>query len=245
MDNAIYITLSRQMGLARQMDVVANNIANTNTPGFKSEAMLFESFLVDQKRYSHSEPTLHFTNDRATIRDLKPGPLRLTKRPFDVAIQGEGYFMVETPAGARYTRAGNFATQFDGTLINAQGYPVLGPDGQRIVIAPEQREINVQEDGVVNANGEQIGQIAVMTFPNEQLMEKLGNGLYQSAVPPIPADNVRVIQGALEDSNVSSIHELTKLIETQRGISTTANHINTLDELERTAVRTIAKQGGQ
>lgn len=237
MDNSLYIALSKQMGLFRQMDVIANNIANADTSGYKAESVMFEEYLMKSGR-----DRLGFTHDHQTSRNLENGPLKSTGRTFDVAIEGQGYFMVQTPLGERYTRAGNFQLNADGALVTSQGYPVLGPDKQQIVFDPNDTRIRITENGSIFSDDQEIGRIGVMTFPNEKLLQKTGDTLYSSAVPAVPSDRFRVIQGAIESSNVTAVKELTKMIEIQRAVSGTSGLISDIGEMERSAVQTIAKQ---
>lgn len=185
---------------------------------------------------------LGFTHDHQTSRNLENGPLKSTGRTFDVAIEGQGYFMVQTPLGERYTRAGNFQLNADGALVTSQGYPVLGPDKQQIVFDPNDTRIRITENGSIFSDDQEIGRIGVMTFPNEKLLQKTGDTLYSSAVPAVPSDRFRVIQGAIESSNVTAVKELTKMIEIQRAVSGTSGLISDIGEMERSAVQTIAKQ---
>ena len=124
MENAGLVALSRQMALFRQMDVIANNIANANTNGYKAENTVFAEFVKNSAEVG-GEP-VSFTRDMATVRDLKQGDIKPTHRQLDVALEGEGYFTVETPLGVRYTRVGSFQINQEGNLVTQQGYNVLG-----------------------------------------------------------------------------------------------------------------------
>ena len=238
MDNSIYIVLSKQTALFRQMDVVANNIANADTTGFKSDAMHFKDYLVQSGKNK-----LEFTKDDATVRNTEEGELKKTDRNLDVAIVGEGYFAVQTPLGQRYTRAGNFQLNASNELVTTDGYQVLGTSGQPIVLDPKDSNISITENGSIFSGIQDRGKIGVVSFANENLLEKVGGSLYTSSVPPIPASgDFKVLQGTLEGSNVKPITELTDMITLQRTVSTTSNLISDIDSLKRSAVQTLAKQ---
>lgn len=246
MDNSVYITLSRQLALFRDMDATANNIANTNTTGYTSEHVSFESYLV--KDVNQGNPNdMAFAYDISSYRNLVSGPVRTTNNPLDVAIEGRGYFQVQTPLGTRYTRSGNFQVSSDGTLINAQGYPVMDASGQPIIFPEDTREIDIGSVGNIKVNGEDFGQIGMVKFENEQLLEPAGNNLYKTDAPAIVVDDttggVRMIQGVLEGSNVQPILEMTHMLDVSRSVSNTAKFIETIYDLERKASNTWAKQG--
>lgn len=239
MDNSIYIMLSRQLGLFRDMNVTANNIANVTTTGYNSEKMLFEDYLVSDGNRNK----MAFSNDVSTYRDVKEGPIKLTSNPLDFALQGRGYFAVETPFGVRYTRAGNFQLDADGTLVTVEGFPVLDNANQPIQFDEDARNIVVNAAGNIVADGDEIAELGVFTFANEQKMERLAGAMYRTDQPAQAAEgSVRVVQGALEDSNVSGVMEITRMIEVSRGVAGTAKFIEVMYDLERKASTILARQ---
>lgn len=242
MDNGLYITLSRQLALFRDMDVTAHNIANTNSTGFNSEHVLFTSYL-NQDVNQGVPNKMAFAHDVATYRNTATGAMQQTGNQLDVAINGQGYFMVETPLGVRYTRAGNFQLDGEGLLVNGNGYPVLDASGQRIVFPDNVNTIEIGSLGNVKVNGDDFGSIGVAQFDNEQLLERTGNGLYKSEVNPLPAGDVRVIQGAIESSNVRPVLELTHMIKVSRAVGSTARFIEAINELQRKTSDAWARQG--
>src|SRR5690606_20262981 len=126
-ENAQLIGLSRQIALQRQMDVVANNMANINSTGFKGENILFEEYIMPEARdraFPVGDQPLSYVQDWATMHDLAAGSITETGNPFDVALSGEGFFAVQTPQGERWTRNGVFEVNSEGTLVNQNGYPV-------------------------------------------------------------------------------------------------------------------------
>lgn len=212
------VLLSDQQALSRVMDIVANNVANSSTTGFKREGIEFDT-LLEQPAPGQ---TLNFVVDRATYRDASTGPLETTSNPLDLAIQGSGYFEVQTPSGTRYTRGGSFLIDNQGQIVNHLGQPVLSDGGAPLVIPDTATDINVSSDGFItakdgnNINLSEIGKIAVVKFDNEQRIEAQGNGLYKTNQTPSPATGSQIVQGAVEQSNVKPVTEMTEMIKIMR-----------------------------
>lgn len=238
MDNTIYIALSRQVGLLHDMETTANNLANQTTVGYKATHLLFEKYLVDDGKRGD----MAFSDDIASFDSHLKGSTQITGNTFDVAIGGKGYFAVETPAGTRYTRAGSFQLASDGTLITPSGYPVLDISGQHIQFSEEDRDINIGGGGNISVSGEERTSLSVVEFDNEYLLKRVGNQLYASDVEPIPSLDPRVAQGALEDSNVQSIQELTHMIDVTRNATSTARMIDAMYDLHRRTNQTYTQQ---
>ena len=151
MENTLLVGLSRQMTLERQLDVVANNVANVNTAGFKADRSLFEEYLrspAHEANFVPSDRRVSFVHDRATFHDFAAGPSELTMNPLDVAIDGNAFLVVQTPAGERYTRDGGLQINNQGQLVTAGGLPVMGTSGP-IVHQPTAKEISIAADGNV------------------------------------------------------------------------------------------------
>lgn len=241
MDNSIYITLSRQLALFRDMDVTANNIANANSTGYNAEHIQFNSYLTRDINQGVRNP-VHYAYNANSYRDTRTGPMRVTGNDLDVAIQGDGYFAVDTPLGERYTRAGSFQIDGAGAIVTPEGYPVLDIGGQPIIIPENTTSIQIGEIGNIKINGEDFGAIGIVQFDNPQLMERLGNGLYKSAATAQPAENYRLLQGMVEDSNVQPITELTHMIELTHSVTNTAKFIEVIYDLQRKTSNTWAQQ---
>jgi len=236
MENAGYIALSRQMTLRRQMDVVANNMANLNTPAFKGQSMLFVEYLET----SDSGEKMSFVQDIALVRDLNEGQLMATENQLDVAIVGEGYFEIGTPVGPRYTRNGVFQLNADGELVTKSGAQVLGDGGNPINLPPNSRDVTITRDGTVSTDQGPAGRLRVVRFENEQAMIKTSEGLYDARnQDPQPAEDAEVFQGMIEGSNVQGIFELTKMIETVRSYSSTGKMVNDEHERQRRAIQSL------
>jgi flagellar basal-body rod protein FlgF len=243
MESPSLVLLSNQEALQRSMDIVANNIANVSTTGFKREAIQFDTLL------SQPAPgeTLDFVIDRATYRDSSGGPVTPTGNPLDLAIQGKGYFPVQTPAGIRYTRSGSFQLNPDGQIVTLSGYPVLGQGNQPITIPSTTTQLNIASDGDVTArvdNGVdllEVGQLEVVKFDNEQGMVQEGQGLYSTAAQAQPADDSSIVEGALESSNVQPVSEITNMIQIMRSYEQTVNMIGQENQRLDNAIDKLAK----
>lgn len=240
MDNGIYIVLSRETGLFRKMDMVANNIANVNTTGFQSENMMFTDFLVDDGNHRK----MAFTEDVSSYRDTQTGPLKVTGNALDFAIEGDGYFMVRTPQGVRYSKAGSFKLNAEGTLVNASGYPVLDEAGQPIEFTAEDREIFVGEAGNIRVDGVDRAALGVVEFGNEQKMTQEYGTLLKTDEAPLPPTNSRVLQGTLEQSNSEPVIQLVEMLKTNRSVGNTAKYIEVLYDLQRKTNNTYAQSRG-
>jgi flagellar basal-body rod protein FlgF len=227
MESANLVLLSNQEALQRSMDIVANNVANVSTTGFKREGIEFDTLL----NVPAPNESLEFVVDRATYRDAANGPILSTGNPLDIAIQGAGYLPVQTPQGIRYTRSGSLQLNTDGELVTLSGDKVLGEGNQSITLPDTTFEINISADGFVSAkidNGTslaQIGKLSVVKFANEQALQAVGNGLYATDQEAVPADQSSVVQGALEQSNVQPVTEITQMIQIMRSYEQTVNLI--------------------
>lgn len=241
MDNSLLVSLSQQLAAYRAMDVIANNLANASTPGFKREAAKFEEYVAhvrpaeDQK----GPQTLSFVKDAGVLRDLGQGELSATSSPYDFAINGKGYFTVQTPAGMRYTRDGHFTLNQDGVMVTSDGYPVQG-DGGAITITPSDGEISVGPDGtissILNGASNQLGKLQVVDFANERAMTKQGGNLYSTTQAPVAATDSTIAQRMLEGSNVSPVIEISHMVEVMRSYQMTATLTNSEEQLMRQAI---------
>jgi len=241
MDNSIYVTLSRELGLFKDMDVSANNIANTNTNGYNAEHIMFNTYLSKDINQGQRNP-MDFAYNASTYRDMQNGSLRTTGNDLDVAIQGNGYFTLDTPLGQRYTRAGNFQIDGAGTLVSSDGYPVLDATGQHITFPESVTSIQIGEAGNLKVNGEDLGSINVVQFDNPQLLERLSGTMFKSDVKPLPADNFRVAQGMLESSNVQPVTELTHMMTLTHNVADTDKFIEVIYDLERKTATAWSQQ---
>lgn len=240
MDNAQLISLSRQMALQRQMDVVANNLANINTTGFKSENMLFEDYLMPKAAdnvFTGSDTTLHFTDDWATRHDMEVGPIESTGNPLDVAISGPAFLSVQTPSGERYTRNGALQIDAGGTLVDLNGNPVLSTSGP-VQFDSSDADISISAEGTISTSNGTKGTLKLSEFGDPQILAHEGDN-YFSGPSGNPATQSRVVQGALERSNVSGVAEMVSMIRVQRAYQTLASIMERQDQLKQTAIQQL------
>jgi flagellar basal-body rod protein FlgF len=242
-ENAAYIGLSRQMTLRRELDVVANNIANADTTGFKVEQLLVGEEIGARARNDNIRPGASFVLDHGVGRDFGQGSLRQTSRPLDFGIEGEGaFFALKDGQGDAYTRDGAFTMDPEGKLVTEAGAAVQG-DGGDIILDPALGEPSVGADGTITQNGQIMGRLTVVRFDTLAALSKGGDGLYRNSsnAQPLEATDARVRQGMLESSNVNPIVEITNLIEIQRAYESISRMIDNTNELSRSAVERLGR----
>ncbi len=244
MENSQLISLSRQMALRRRMDVIANNLANMQTSGFKSQSVVFEEYQMAKAQMEapdRPDSIVSYVVDRASFRDFSPGGMRQTDAPLDVAIGGKGFFTVQTPDGVRYTRDGGFQIDANGQLVTASGYTVLGEAGP-ITFNPEDSGIVVGKDGTVATSAGEKGRLQIVQFDDPALLKAEGDNLFSAGnAVAQPADDPRVMQGMLEGSNVSAVSEMSNMVEVSRAYQSLARMIETTDELRRSTLSTLSR----
>jgi flagellar basal-body rod protein FlgF len=243
MDNALYVGLSRQMVLQREMDIISNNIANVDTNGFKVESLLEKTEPRAPAMTLGGPRPVKFVAPDGVARDFGQGALRATGAPLDVAIDGQGFFTVRGSQGDRFTRDGRFRTDETGRLITEQGAAVLDESGGEIVIDAEKGAVSIGADGTMTQGRDRIGKIGVVQFANAGALEKAGDNLYRntSNLTPTPAEKARVRQGMLEASNVNSVLEITRMVEVSRAYEQTARMIDSQADLSRRAVERMGR----
>jgi flagellar basal-body rod protein FlgF len=244
MDNALYVGLSRQMVLKREMDIVANNIANADTNGFKFESLMTKTVPGPPAFTSGGPRPVKFVGADGVARNFSQGGLRRTDAPLDLAIEGQGFFKVTTKAGERYTRDGRFRTDDTGRITTQAGDVVADEGGGEITIDQQKPgEITVSADGVVSQGSERIGKVGVFKFDSLSALEKTGDNLYQNASnqTAAPATDAKVRQGMLESSNVNPILQITKMIEVNRAYEQVTQMMSAEADLSRTSVSRLGK----
>jgi flagellar basal-body rod protein FlgF len=247
MENALLIGLSRQTALERQLDVIANNIANVNTTGYKADNTLFEEYLntpAHEDNFVGRDRRVSFVQDRGTFRNFTQGAAEETKNPLDVAIDGNAFLTVQTPAGERYTRDGGLQINNQGQLVTVAGNQVLGTGGP-IIFQPTDHDINITPDGsitVVEGNGRTDslrGKLRLVNFPDAQRMLKEGLNLY-SAEGAAPDTKSTVRQGFIEKSNVNGVAEMTRMMEVSRAYTAIATLMQQQSDLQKNAIQALA-----
>ncbi|MCG2629508.1 flagellar basal-body rod protein FlgF [Bradyrhizobium sp. WYCCWR 13023] len=249
MQNALLIGLSRQMTLERQMDVIANNVANVNTNGFKADHSLFEEYLrsnAHEDNFVGSDRRVSYVQDRGTYRDVGQGPMEATNNPLDMAISGNAFFAVQANGAERYTRDGKFALSSTGQLMTSDGNLVLGTAGP-IVFQPTDHDINVAPDGTVTvlegtAKIDTIrGKIKMVTFDDPAKLIKLGANLYDTGSAAQQPDTKSTLQqGYIEKSNVNSVGEMGRMVEVMRSYTAIANLLQQQSDLHKSAIEKLA-----
>lgn len=217
MQNTSYIALSRQSTLWRQLDTIANNLANANTPAYKSQEMLFREYLVQTRSTDRAlGGKLSFVQDNAAVRDTREGPLSQTGNPLDFAIHGDGYFQIETEVGMRYGRNGHFRLDQTGMLVNSDGYAVMDDRDQPIIFAPSETQIQVASDGTVSTENGRVAKLKVVKFANDQDLRQVGTSLYETTQTAETVTRPEIQQGIMESSNVEPVLELTRMTQVMR-----------------------------
>lgn len=246
MEMPTYVALSRMDAQSRALDVVADNIANASTPGFKASRTLFSNWL-DVQGGIEATPggrVVAFTQDRATYRDVQQGPITRTGNPFDLAISGDGFFTVNTAQGPRLTRAGRFSPMPDGTLADADGNPVLDVQGQPIRLAPGDIHVTITADGTVSTASGPVGKIGVVQPADPNQLQAEGGRRLRADTPTQPVAAPSLVQGAIEESNVQSIVEITRMMTLLREFQFTSQFVQGESDRQQKAVDTLLKQNG-
>ncbi len=241
MENALLIGMTRQMALRREMSIIANNLANINTNGFKAEQPIFEEYLSRNASEDSPDNTISFVQDFGMHRDLREGRMEVTDNPLDIAISGEGYFKVDTPDGTRFTRNGAFELDAQGRLVTGDGFPVLSAAGTGFTFGAEDGQILISGDGTISTNQGTQGRLSLVTFEDERKLQKAGGTLLKTDEPEITVEDVSVLQGAVESSNVQPILEMTHMISVMQAYQSANKIVEKADELQRQAISTLAK----
>ncbi len=243
MQNALFVGVSSQMALQRELDVISNNMANVSTSGFKGRSTRFQEYLMpvaSADSFARPDRRLSYVIDQGTTLDLGQGPIEQTGNPLNVAVKGSAFIAVQSPQGERYTRNGAFEVDPTGALVTSDGYKVAG-DGGPITINPQETGLTIGTDGTVSTNLGIRGKIKLVTFANPQRLTNEGGNLYASPEPARPAGlEGRLESGALERSNVRPVIEMTRLMDVNRSYAMVSSMISRLDDLRGTAIRRLA-----
>jgi flagellar basal-body rod protein FlgF len=240
MENAQLINLSRQISLQRQMDVVANNIANMNTTGFKAQALLFQEYVAPVARdrdFAYPDQRLSFVESWGTVGDFTGGAMVDTGNPLDVALVGEGFLAVQTPAGERWSRGGSLAIDRNGILVDLSGNPVLS-DGGPISFDASETGIGIAADGTISSSAGAKGSLRLVEFSNLQALTREGGSLFAGGTP-VAATATSVVQGSVERSNVSGVAEMSEMIRVQRAYESLASLGQRQDDIRRDAIKRL------
>lgn len=234
MENTGYITITRQSGLAREMQVVANNIANAATTGFRAEGVIFSEHIqpVEQGK------SLSMGQGNVRKTSFVQGGLTPTGGSFDLAIEGDGFFLIQTPAGERLTRAGAFTPNAEGELVTYDGYPVLDAGGAPLFVPPN-ATIAIAADGTLSADGNPLGQVGLVQPTDAKDMIREDGVMFRADGGFEPVENARILQGFVEKSNVNPIGQVARMIEVQRAYEMGQNFLQREDERVRAAMKAM------
>lgn len=243
MDNALYVGLSRQMVLRRQIDIIANNLANTDTVGFKVEDLMQKTNPAEPAFTMQGPRPVKFVGEDGVARDFTQGVLRKTDSPLDLAIEGQGFFQVNSPNGPRFTRDGNFRLDDTGKLVTQSGFPVMDDGGGEITLDPKDGPVTIAADGSVSQGATRVGKLGVVTFQTMATLEKTGDNLYRntSNQQPQASEDAKIRQGMLEGSNVQPILEISKMVEINRAYEQMAKIMDANSELSKSAVQRMGR----
>jgi flagellar basal-body rod protein FlgF len=244
MDNTTTIALSRLTAQSRTIDVIATNIANADTPGFRAERVLFSDWLSKQNgtKAPNGDKSLAYTQDRATYRDQKQGAFRETGNPLDVAIAGNGFFTVGTPNGPRLTRAGSFTIGQNGNIQDMSGNAVLDTNGQPIQVAATDTGIQIAADGTVSSVNGQIAKIGVVTPNDPNQLQAEGGRLFLANTPTTAVAMPHLVQGAVESSNVQPVLEMTRMMDTTRQFELVTQFVQAEAERQQTMIDKLTQR---
>ena len=238
MQSSLYVALSSQMAFQRRLETIANNVANTATPGFRREEIKFETVMGN----AASEPvSFASTGDMHIKRD--PGQTIRTGNPLDVAAQGDAWFAIQTPSGVVYTRDGRMQITPEGELHTMAGYPILDVGGAPMQINPGAGPVTIANDGMITQNNVQLGAIGLFTLDPQAKLSRFENSGVIPDVPATPAldfNRVGVLQGHIEGSNVNPMWEMSQLILASRSYDAVSTSIEQTENSLREAIKALA-----
>jgi flagellar basal-body rod protein FlgF len=252
MENALLVGLSRQVALTDELDMVANNIANINTTGYKADNTLFSQYLMPKAsdgEFSGRDRNVSFVTDRGGWINFAPGAIERTGNPLDVAIDGDAYLAVQTPRGVRYTKNGALLTNATGQLVTDEGYPVLGDNGP-ITFQPGDHNVVISPTGIITVrNGSDPGdaprgRLQLAAFGQQGQLLKDGNSMFYpppGVAPVAPPQGTRLVQGAIEKSNVNAVAEMTRMIQITQSYTDIANVLQQQSDQRKNALTQLSQ----
>jgi flagellar basal-body rod protein FlgF len=236
MDTIGYTTLTRQSGLMREMEVVAQNMANISTTGFRREGVIFSEY-IDRLE---NAPSLSMALGNTRHMDLSQAGLSTTGGTYDLGIQGDGFFLVQTPEGDRLTRAGAFTPSADGTLVTADGHALLDTGGTAVVVPAGARNVAVAQDGTLSADGVPVARIGLWRPTEPVDLRHVAGTLFAADAGVEPADGTgTILQGMLEGSNVDPVKEIARMITVQRAYEMGQSLLDREDARVRAVIQTL------
>lgn len=238
MDNSLYTTLNRQTGLMAEMRVIANNIANAATTGFRAEGLMFAEHVTD---LGPGVPSLSMASPEARIVSGAQGGLTQTGGTYDLAIEGEGYFLIETPNGNRLTRAGSFTPSAEGQLLTSDGMRLLDLGGAPVAVPPGASRIAIGRDGTLAADGSPVAQIGLWQPAGATGLVADGATRFEAPDGVEPITDGKIFQGFLEESNVNPVSEIARMIEVQRAYELGQGFLDNEDRRIRSVIEAMGR----
>ncbi|PTX57574.1 flagellar basal-body rod protein FlgF [Litoreibacter ponti] len=239
MSNSVYTAITRQSGLMAEMRVIANNVANMATTGFRSEQAIFSEHV---KTLGENHPSLSMANAKGRMTSFEQGVTTQTGGTFDLAINGEGFFQIETPAGTRLSRAGAFMPNEAGELVTPEGYRLLDAGGAPVFAPSDVGPIAISPDGTMSANGAPFAQISLVVPLDYAGLTREDGVRFNSASETIPAETATVSQGFLESSNVDAVSQISRMIEVQRSYEMGQSFLEKEDERLRSIMTLVGRR---
>lgn len=238
MESAGYTSLTRQSGLLREMQAVANNIANISTTGFRREGVVFSEYVA---ALQPGEPSLSMAAAHARLADTAQGALTQTNGTFDFAIEGDGFFLVETADGPELTRAGSFTPSAEGELVTPDGARLLDGGGAPVFIPPDARDVSLSADGTLSANGLPLTQIGLWSSPDPADLGRRAGVRFAAEGELVPVEDAVILQGFVENSNVDAVSEIARMIEVQQAYQMGQQFLDREDERIRAVLQTLGR----
>jgi flagellar basal-body rod protein FlgF len=237
MQSSLYVALSAQMAVQKRLETIANNVANASTPGFRAEEVKFEAMLSNA-----ASESVHYASSGDTYIKREAGRLIRTENPLDIAVQGDAWFAIQTPAGIIYTRDGRMKMTAEGDLQSIDGHPILDVGGAPIQIDPNGGRLQIAADGMITQGDRQFGAIGLFIIdPRASLSRYENSGVIpdQPATPALDFNQVGVVQGHIESSNVNPMWEMSQLIMASRSYDAVANSISKSEDSLTEAIRAL------
>ncbi|MCB1369167.1 MAG: flagellar hook-basal body complex protein [Rhodobacteraceae bacterium] len=238
MSSAGYVSLTRQTGLLSEMQTIANNIANLATTGYRREGVVFAEFIRDAGR---GQDSVSYADAHGRLTDAAQGALDATGSAFDFAIEGPGFFLLDTPDGERLTRAGAFTPNQNGELVSPDGFRLLDSGGAAIFIPPDAGNVALAGDGTLSADGQPLARVGIYLPEDPNTLSRSAGTMFRAEGGIAPVENPRLFQGFLEQSNVSPVSEMARMIEVQRAYELGQKFLDREDDRVRAVIRTLGQ----
>jgi len=235
MDHSTYTTLTRQTGLLREMAVVANNIANLSTTGYRAEGLIFAEHVAS---LGTGEGSLSMAYAVGRSISAQQGSLQQTDGTFDFAIEGEGFFLLATPEGEALTRAGRFMRNEVGELVSPSGHTLLDAGGASVFVPPDATSVALAQDGTLSVDGQPLAVVGLWQPVDPTNLSRQAGTVFAAPGGFEPADDGRIVQGFLEQSNVEAVTQIARMIEVQRAYELGQSFLDAEDQRVRDFLRT-------